>query len=122
MVRKFISPDQEELNANNSRHQFFQQYPDNLFPIDAQYEVDEVLDVKYRGKATQYLVRWAAPYNDPQYDTWEKKKDLNCDLAMKDFHRAKDNKRKQDKNKQKGALSMRERISRMEGGEKPKKN
>jgi hypothetical protein len=41
------------------------------FSYSAKYMVDDVVDVGIQDGRLKFHVRWAAPYNDPAYDTWE---------------------------------------------------
>jgi hypothetical protein len=55
---------------------------------DHEYAVDRILD--YRRSIDgdeEYLVHWAPPYNQTEYDTWEPVKLLaNCAAAINEFH------------------------------------
>jgi hypothetical protein len=33
----------------------------------------------------EFLVRWAAPFQDPKWDSWEPKKEMNKTRAMTEF-------------------------------------
>lgn len=112
MVRRSFGPYHEEFNTIRARHPAFQDLPENMIgEFTGTFEVDEIIDVRGRGRSARYKVRWAFPYDDPSHDTWEKKSDLtDCPEAMQDFYRHRDNARKQAKNKALGSLDMRSRL------------
>jgi hypothetical protein len=41
------------------------------FSYSAKFLVDHIADVRLQDTRLQFLVRWASPYNDPKFDTWE---------------------------------------------------
>lgn len=44
--------------------------------------VEKLLGVSETRSGIWYRVRWAAPYNDPEFDTWEPYKTLARDLGV----------------------------------------
>ena len=46
------------------------------FTYSKEFTVESLLDVRITGRSLYFLVRWAAPYNDPSEDTWEPMKEL----------------------------------------------
>ena len=57
---------------------------------DDVYTVSKILDVKLdtensKAAPLQFLVRWAAPWQDPSNDTWEPYSNLNKLTAMQHF-------------------------------------
>jgi hypothetical protein len=86
---------------------------------DGTYEVDRIVDVRGRGWATEYRVRWSGVYRYENYDSWFNHRDLPyCGNAIEDFRKANkqlDNEtRAKIKRKNGQYLSMKERMSRIE--------
>jgi hypothetical protein len=55
-----------------------------------EFVVDQLLKARVglpggRTPELEFLVRWAAPFQDPKWDSWEPKKEMNKTRAMTEF-------------------------------------
>jgi len=61
------------------------------FEQSEEFVVDRLLKARVgmpsssRAPELEFLVRWAAPYQDPKWDSWEPKREMNKTRAMTDF-------------------------------------